>query len=581
PGVVSLRTAPLWGPPPDPGGPGPGRAGRRLDRRYAEAFAELTGALCAPEDPAAGPRGATGPRRRFTDGLYTLADLSLDHGGLAGWLCSETALRVLEAACRAPAAPRAVRAARVADLLVATERLERALRPLGPDWYRAAPGSREDPEHHRARGLLGVDLCHAVGGGPAALPGLVAHHRRGTPLLVTEYGVRLREHYLDSAAEAARARRRPDEARTVAPGAAGAPVRALLAAFGLHLARETYARAELVVPGNAHARRWQARCGAESGRTRLVYPGLDARPFEAPGEAPAPGTGSSVRGAGGARGVDPAADSLVWVGRVEPSRDLVGLLHAFDAVHRARPTARLHLVADTGRGPTDPRYAAHCRDLAARLFPATDAGPAPVVLHSIGDPGVPGPAAAWALGSVAVLSSAAEGFPIPLIEAMFCARATVSTDVGAVREVIGGTGPVVPPGRPDALAAACLELLADPERRARLGAAARARALELFTVERNLAAFRSMYLEMAARVAARRAAGTGDGTSPVPDDPSGAVDPVAPFSRTPEEHLAAIAPPRDTAADPVGDRPADRADEPPVAPAPVGAAVSPVGGGPA
>ncbi|MQS09615.1 DUF3492 domain-containing protein, partial [Streptomyces alkaliphilus] len=140
PGVVSLRTAPLWGPPPDPRGPGHGRAGRRLDRRYAEAFAELAGALCAPEDPAAGPRGAAGPRRRFTEGLYALADLALDHGGLAGWLLSGTAPRVLEAACRAPGAPRAVRAARVADLLLACERLERALRPLGLHWYHPAPG---------------------------------------------------------------------------------------------------------------------------------------------------------------------------------------------------------------------------------------------------------------------------------------------------------------------------------------------------------------------------------------------------------------------------------------------------------
>ncbi|MQS07378.1 glycosyltransferase, partial [Streptomyces alkaliphilus] len=422
------------------------------------------------------------------------------------------------------------------------------------------------PAPRRAGGLLGVDLCHAVGGGPAALPGLVAHHRRGTPLLVTEYGVRLREHYLGSAAEAARALRRPAEARTVAPGAAGAPVRALLAAFGLHLARETYARAELVVPGNVHARRWQLRCGAENGRTRLVYPGMDARPFEAPGEAPAPG---AVRITRSGESGDPAADSLVWVGRVEPSRDLVGLLHAFDEVRRVRPTTRLHLVADTGRGPADPRYAAHCRDLAARLFPATGADPAPVVLHSIGDPDVPGPAAAWALGSVAVLPSAVEGFPIPLIEAMFCARATVSTDVGAVREVIGGTGPIVPPGRPDALAAACLELLADPDRRARLGAAARCRALELFTVERNLAAFRSMYLEMAARIAAHRTVDPAAPSSPVPDDPSGAFDPVVPFARTPEFHLAA------------GPSPQGRAEEPTTedgAPAPAVVAAFPGGG---
>ncbi|MCE7082490.1 hypothetical protein [Streptomyces sp. ST2-7A] len=139
PGVVSPRTAPLWGPLPDPSGPGHGRAGRRPDRRYAEAFAELAGTLCAPGDPAAGPRGAAGPRLRFADGPHTLADPAVDHGGLSGWLRSETAPRVLEAACRAPGAPRAGRKVRVPDPLSATERPERAPRPPGLDRHHPEP----------------------------------------------------------------------------------------------------------------------------------------------------------------------------------------------------------------------------------------------------------------------------------------------------------------------------------------------------------------------------------------------------------------------------------------------------------
>lgn len=103
-----------------------------------------------------------------------------------------------------------------------------------------------------------------------------------------------------------------------------------------------------------------------------------------------------------------------------------------------------------------------------------------------------------------VLSSVIEGFPISLVEAMFCGRVTVSTDVGAVVEVIGGTGLVVPPRNPRALAEACVSLLRDPERRERLGAAGRARALELFTVEQNVAAFHGIYLEIVSRSPVRR-----------------------------------------------------------------------------
>ncbi|MFK8912619.1 glycosyltransferase, partial [Streptomyces sp. YS-3] len=179
--------------------------------------------------------------------------------------------------------------------------------------------------------------------------------------------------------------------------------------------------------------------------------------------------------------------------------------------------------------PESAAYLAHCRALAAQLFPdeAVDAhavGDNPVSFEEIGGPGAPELADAYASGGVVVLSSVVEGFPVSLVEAMFCGRATVSTDTGAVVEVIGGTGLVVPPRNPRALADACVALLRDPERRERLGAAARARALELFTVEQNLAAFRGIYLELMSHCPVRRDA----------VDESG--DPV-PFAHPAEAHI--------------------------------------------
>ncbi|WP_146057445.1 DUF3492 domain-containing protein, partial [Streptomyces sp. SM12] len=41
PNVVRVRTAPLWGAPPEPGTADGGRISRRLGRRYADAFGEL------------------------------------------------------------------------------------------------------------------------------------------------------------------------------------------------------------------------------------------------------------------------------------------------------------------------------------------------------------------------------------------------------------------------------------------------------------------------------------------------------------------------------------------------------------
>ncbi|MEU3284936.1 DUF3492 domain-containing protein [Streptomyces longwoodensis] len=518
PQVTRVRTAPSWTAEDD------GVVhGRRARRRFAEHYGELAAVLC--EGPGAGRETAAPQADRFANALYGLADLARDEGGLVGALRSEQAVRALERACRAPGALRTAREARVADLLTVTAHLERALRPLSLDWY-------EDDA------LGAVDLCHAASGGPAALPGLLARHFCGVPLVVTEYGVRLRSHYLGgglgeaavpgagAGADAGRSAgggagdgggvgvgSRAGGGAGVGPGAGGdareavrrdvvgpvasattvtPAVRALLAAFHGRLAAEIYRQAARITPGNAHARRWQEHCGADRAKIRTIHPGMDATPFAEVGEGPDT--------------ADP--DTLVWVGRIEPAKDLVSLLHAFAEVRKEEPGTRLRVIGAPA-GSEGEAYLGHCRVLAAQLFPDEadglhSVGDNPVSFEEIGGPEVPTLADAYGAGAVTVLSSVVEGFPTGLVEAMFCGRATVSTDVGAVVEVIGGTGLVVPPRNPRALAEACVALLRDPERRARLGAAARARALELFTVEQNVAAFHGIYLEVVSQCPVRR-----------------------------------------------------------------------------
>ncbi|MFF3490712.1 DUF3492 domain-containing protein [Streptomyces sp. NPDC002795] len=593
PQVMRVRTAAMWAAAGagSESGARDGVFGRRARRRFAALYRELVETVVSA-DAMSDDMGLS-EADRFANALYGLAELARDEGGLGVSLRSEAAVRILERACRAPGALRAVRAARVPDLLSFAAHVERELRPLSLDWYedgsgfdasghsagRAGPASvavsggsvadgtsgvagsasgasasgtpsgssSSDASSDFSAGLYGggglasVDLCHAASGGAAALPGLIAKRFYGVPLLVTEYGVQLR-------------------ARYIAAGDAelSAPVRALLAAFHGRLAAEVYRQAAVITPGNAHARRWQERCGADRAKLRTIHPGMEAGHFAEVGEREGPG--------------DP--DTLVWVGRIDPSKDLISLLHAFSEIRKEEPKARLRIVgvpeagAAAGAGPVDgggwpvdgfvsgrtpgghgggghsgsgadapdpaadreaALYLGHCKALAAQLFPDEAAGihavgENPVSFEELGAPEAPDLADVYGSCGVVVLSSVVEGFPISLVEAMFCGRATVSTDAGAVVEVIGGTGLVVPPRNPRALAESCVALLRDPARRERLGAAARARALELFTAEQNITAFHSIYLEIVSRCPVRRE---------VVDD---AGDPL-PFAYPPEAHV--------------------------------------------
>jgi glycosyltransferase involved in cell wall biosynthesis len=71
----------------------------------------------------------------------------------------------------------------------------------------------------------------------------------------------------------------------------------------------------------------------------------------------------------------------------------------------------------------------------------------------------------YASASVAVVPSIYEGFGLPAVEAMACGVPLVSTDGGALAEVVADAGLVVPTGDSEALAAAIRQLFEDDQLR--------------------------------------------------------------------------------------------------------------------
>jgi len=87
----------------------------------------------------------------------------------------------------------------------------------------------------------------------------------------------------------------------------------------------------------------------------------------------------------------------------------------------------------------------------------------------------------YAEATLAVIPSLYEGFGMPAGEAMACGTPVISTSGGALPEVVGDAGVLVPPGDRGALEEAILYLLDHPEKRQELGQAGLRRVQSAFT----------------------------------------------------------------------------------------------------
>ena len=102
-----------------------------------------------------------------------------------------------------------------------------------------------------------------------------------------------------------------------------------------------------------------------------------------------------------------------------------------------------------------------------------------------------------AAADMIVSSSIGEGFPNALAEGMAMGLPAIATEVGDTAELMGPAGGpagvLVPPSDPEALAAGLSALAADPERRRQLGALARTRVAETFSLEAMVRAFDELH----------------------------------------------------------------------------------------
>lgn len=108
-------------------------------------------------------------------------------------------------------------------------------------------------------------------------------------------------------------------------------------------------------------------------------------------------------------------------------------------------------------------------------------------------------ATAMEKASIFALPSRSEGMGRVLLEAAFAGRPRVASTAGGIPYVVehGVDGLLVEPGSVDDLEQALRKLMSDPELRARLGRAARVRALKEFTIEEFVRHYRALVAAVA------------------------------------------------------------------------------------
>jgi len=406
--VGELRCVPLWDRRPD---------ARRSSARDRAAFQQVYRPLLRSMlDPVAAPE-------EFTVRLRAIFDYA-HRADLTTALRTDATVGTLVEVWRElfPDQTMSLR-----EALDATELIEHFLRPL------SAP-------------VVQADICHAVSNGLPAMLALAAKWQYGTPMLISEHGVYLRERYLSF--------------RTIRYRW---PAKVAMLALFRRLCWTSYAAADVIAPVNVYNQRWEVRHGADPDTILTAYNGVSADQYPTATE-------------------EPAVPTVGWVGRIDPLKDLETLIRAFATVRDRVPAAVLRLFGPTPVG--NEWYEERMRALIADLGlsgAVTLEGPVRPVT------------AAYHASTVVALSSISEGLPYTVMEAMMCRRATVSTEVGGVPEVAGDAGLVVPARDPEAFGLACVRLLTDDELRHRMAQAARERAMRLFQLDGMLSAFRETY----------------------------------------------------------------------------------------
>ena len=240
-------------------------------------------------------------------------------------------------------------------------------------------------------------------------------------------------------------------------------------------------RASAVYVFSHWARELNVRWGADPAKLRVIWPGFSTPPLPERSESDERCTflfvGGDFERKGGVVLVEAFAQvaeelpgaHLIVAGSDPAARNPDRLIHTWISDER-RVAALATLAELERRGRATVRRGVPRDELYGTLFPAADS---------------------------VVLPTHAEGFGFTNVEALSFGLPVVTTRVGPAEEIVedGVSGMLVAPGDVGALADALRTIGSNPDRRRSMGAAARDRFLERFTLDRMRSEIGALYAE--------------------------------------------------------------------------------------
>ena len=176
--------------------------------------------------------------------------------------------------------------------------------------------------------------------------------------------------------------------------------------------------------------------GAPPEKTRVVVNGCDLSVFH---------VGDRLEARQKLR-IDPAAEAVVYIGRMDVKKGLRELVEAAASLHPERPNLHVYVV---GEGPDRPL-----------IESAIQASNASGYIHALPACAFDDVAVWMAAADLVTLPSYMEGCPNVVLEALACGRPVVATKVGGIPEIMSDEcGRLVPPREPVVLAQAFASVL--------------------------------------------------------------------------------------------------------------------------